>query len=380
MTRRKSSFRGKVGRDVQKQEQASSSYGYLNIPKGISLFKEEGGSRVSLDIIPYIVTDEKHMNRDDEYEVAIPGELWYKKPFFIHRNIGPQKDSVVCPTTWGKRCPICEYRAKQFKEGADKEVTDALKTSLRNLYVVVPLDHKKLDEKPHLWDISQFLFQELLNKEVKEDEAYEDFPDLENGMTLKVRFDSVSLGTNKFAETSRIDFKERDYKYDEEFLEEIPDLDSVLKEYSYKELEKMFFELEDESEEPEEETRSYRKAKDDEPDEEPEEKPKRTRKRKDSDPEPDEEPEEKPRRTRKAKDSDPEEEPEEKPKRTRKPKKDDDEEPEEEKPKRTRKSDKGSSGKEKCPHGYKFGVDTEDYDECTECEIWDDCIEEKEKK
>ena len=32
-----------------------------------------------------------------------------------------------------------------------------------------------------------------------------------------------------------------------------------------------------------------------------------------------------------------------------------------------------------CPHGHKFGVDTDEKDECASCEKWDDCMDEKEK-
>ena len=36
------------------------------------------------------------------------------------------------------------------------------------------------------------------------------------------------------------------------------------------------------------------------------------------------------------------------------------------------------AGWEECPYAYKFGVDTDEYEECDECEKWDDCIEAKE--
>ena len=33
----------------------------------------------------------------------------------------------------------------------------------------------------------------------------------------------------------------------------------------------------------------------------------------------------------------------------------------------------------KCPHGYKFGVDTDENDECDDCPLWDACIDKKEE-
>lgn len=348
----RSKFRGKVSRNVEKQKQDASSYGYLNMPKDVEILKLDGG-RIQLDIMPYIVSDENHPDRDDKLEIAVPGELWYKRPFRIHRSIGSGNDSFVCPTSINKKCPICEYRTKRMKEGADKEETDALKASLRNLYVVIPINHKELDEKPYIWDISQYLFQNLLNDELQENSDYEVFPDLEEGYTLKIRFDEKSIGKNKFNEASRIDFVKREEMYEESILDDIPDLDKVLKILSYQELERKFLEIDDDDTTDEtvnEETdkkpvRRKRPIETKDEDEENEERKPARKRPSTPDPEPDEAKDEPIRR------SHPGKEPEKKP---------------------------GKSS-DRCPHEHKFGVDTDKYDECNKCKIWDDCIDEKEK-
>jgi len=368
--RRTSSFRGKVNKNVDKQKRAASSYGYLMLPKEVSVFAAEPGGRAAIDIIPYEVTDEKHMDREDD--IAIPGTFWYKRPFLIHRNVGVEKDAVVCLKTFSKKCPICEYRSKRIGEGADKEETDKMKTSLRNLYVVIPIGHKKYDEEIHIFDISQAMFQKLLNEELKEDEENEVFPDLEEGKTLKVRFEEKTIGTSKpFAEASRIDFDDREEAYDEAILDDVPDLDSILKEYSYKELQSMCFEMDDEDDNddiPDDE--------DDEEERKPARKKKTVRKKKevvedeDDDDEDDQD------------DEDEEEAPPPKRKSTRKkkpaPAPDEDEDDDEEEEKPTKRKSRTSKSKNKCPHGHKFGVDTDDHDECDKCDVWDDCIEKKE--
>jgi len=66
MKKKRSSFKDKIGRSVERDKQRASSYGYLNLPKGTSIFKVEGGDRVVLDFMPYIVTDATHPDRDDE--------------------------------------------------------------------------------------------------------------------------------------------------------------------------------------------------------------------------------------------------------------------------------------------------------------------------
>ncbi|HCW04372.1 MAG TPA: hypothetical protein DGK91_07515, partial [Clostridium sp.] len=210
---------------------------------------EEPGSRVKLDILPYVVTDPNHPDRDDELGIAVPGALWYKRPFKLHRNIGYNNMPLVCPTSIGKRCPICEYKQRLLKEGKDwrDDSVKALKTYLRNLYIVVPLDNKNYEERPYVWDISDHLFQNKLSIELEENPEYANFPDLEDGYTLRIRFTEEQFGKNKFADTSRIDFEKREKKYDESILDKVPNLDEVLVVLPYEQIEAKFFDSEDDA-------------------------------------------------------------------------------------------------------------------------------------
>ncbi len=362
-TKKQSKFKGKVSSDAKRQQTQASSYGYLNLPQGVNIFSADPGSRMKLDILPYVVTDDKHPDRNEEQDIAMKGDIWYKRPFKTHRNIGSNNETVVCPTSIGKKCPICEYRLKLIKEGRDKEEYAPLKASQRNLYAVVPINSKKFEEKPHVWDISQFLFQNLLNDELEENPDYEVFPDLEEGLTLRIRFDSKTIGTSQpFAEASRIDFEEREHEYEEDMLDDIPKLDEMLNIMSYKELEAKFMEYEDEEDAepvvedaPEDDTPVIRRKKKAKPEPEDDDDKKKNK------PEPEED--------------EPEDDEDEKPV-TRKKKKVEPEEDDEPAPKKTKSSKKGE---DKCPHGHRYGVDTDTKDECDECDIWDDCIEEKEK-
>ena len=371
-----SKFSGKVRDNAQKTKQTGASYGYLNLPKGISMFAPEPGGKCHLDFMPYIVSSPKH---PDGIEV---GEIWYKRPFKAHRNIGVEKDSVICLTSIGKKCPVCEYRAQMIKDGRDKTETDALKPSARNLYVVIPKKNKKLEEKPHLFDISQAMFQNLLAEELEENESNEVFPDLEQGYTLKIRWDSKTIGGSKpFAEASRIDFEDRDDPYSEDIMEDIPDLDAVLNIMTYQALEKKFLEMEDEEAEsegeyktPKQDKRKGKATESDDDDDTPEPEPiKETTKKKKSAPEP--------------VDDDADDETciacqgsgknskggeckicggsGEKP------------QPVQQKPLKTG-SKLEKSGK-KCSFGHVFGTDCEKFDSCDDCDDWDTCIEAKDK-
>lgn len=371
MSEKRNRFRGKVSHNAKKQA-TGAQYGYLRLPKGVNVYQIEGGGRdqprVKFDILPYRVEDENHPDRDKDLEIATVGELWYRRPFFLHRSIGAAKDSLVCPTSVGKKCPICEYRRKRQQAGAEKEEIDAMKASQRNLYALVPIEDKKHEEKIHIWDISQFLFQKLLNEEIEENENYESFPDPEEGYTLRVRFEAKTFGgSNPFFEANRIDFEERNYVYDDEFLATVPCLDHILEVKSYEELERIFLEIEDPDEESE---KGSETAGADDPDQETTS-PRRP-KPKSADPAPadEEEEDEKPRDRR--------------PLRRAPPAPDAGADEEEAPPRQARQAAGPTRQRETkpaaghCPSGYKFGVDTDKYDECAQCSEWETCIDAKE--
>jgi hypothetical protein len=377
--KKKSRFKGAVSRNAERQARGVSQYGYLRLPKGVNIFKEEPRTRVELDVIPYVVTGDNHPDKDEEYGIAVKGELWYKRPYWLHRGVGPDNQSVVCPSSVGKPCPICEYRAQLLKDGArwDDDTVKALKPSMRNLYVVIPKNNKNYSEEPHIWDISQFLFQDKLNEEIQENEEYETFPDLEEGYTVRIRFAEGTFGSNKFAEVSRIDFIERKKPYDESILEKIPSLDDMLEVLPYPTIEAMFFgnmspDEDEEEEYDDEEKKKKRKVDEDEDiddDMEEEEDEEDDDEEVDED-EDDEEDDEDDEDIDDEEDEDEEEEEHDKKKSKKSP------------PKRQQPHSKVTKGKgkNKCPYGHEFGVDNDSYDDCDSCEVWEKCLEASENE
>ncbi len=243
--KKKSSWRGRVKADVDKQEAKRSSYGYLKLPKGISIYTPTPGKTENFDVIPYIVQDNKHPDISDGFPSE--GDQWYKFPFKTHRDVGSDNDAIVCLKTFNKKCPICDHKKQRTKEGAEKEELKELAPKDRNLYLVIPKKHKKLDEEIHILDMSWWLFQTQLNDELREKEEYEIFPSLEEGYTLEVRWKEKSFNKgNPYAEAGRIDFDERKKPYKESILKETYDLSTLLNELTYDELHAKFFELDEE--------------------------------------------------------------------------------------------------------------------------------------
>jgi hypothetical protein len=396
MAKRTSRFGSNVTADIERRKSAGSSYGYLKLPPGVNIYKESAG-KLKVDIIPYIVTDPNHMDGNPEFpDAANPGNPWYKKPILVHRSVGAENQSVVCPKTVGKKCPICEQRAKQQSQGLEKgELVD--KPQLRNLYVVIPIEHKEYEEKFHIWDISNGNFQKKLDEELSENPKAGSFPDPAEGKTLAVRFSEETFNKNKYFEASRIDFEDRD-GYEDKIMEQAPNLDEMISIPTYKELEKMFLELGDEDDADDaEQAPVARKKKVVEEKEAEEEQPFRKKKVvKEPEPEEETEEEEEPEPVSKKKKVVEEEVTSFKRKKVVEPEPEEEDEEEEEpapapvrkkkvveeevvvKKKTTTPAPAATNGS--CPSKHVYGKDWDGYDDCDDCPVFKACGVAHEKK
>src|SRR5690606_31195848 len=124
----------------------------------------------------------------------------------------------------GEKCPICQHRKLQEQQGLDKEEMIG-NASKRNLYLVFPLEDDDYDpETFHIWDVANGNFQSQLDEEIEEDPERGEFPDPEFGKTLEIRFSEESFAGNKFPQTSRINFVDRD-PYEVDIIDDAPCLD-----------------------------------------------------------------------------------------------------------------------------------------------------------
>ena len=341
-----------AGRTARSMEKTKNDYGYLKLPDDINIFKPEGGTEIVFDIVPYPVTDAKHMDNQKYEEDAVVGDLWWKKPIKVHRDVGPEGVQIICPTTIGEKCPICEDGGRRRKAGADWDDIKEIFPKSRTLFLIVPVDVGECEVdyaegEVHVMDQSDYLFLNYLEEEIKRDIDNEGFPDPEDGLSLQTYWREKKLGKKvKYAEASKIDFVERDEQYDAEYIDSLPSLDDMLKILSYKEIEALYLGMEglddndmDEGELEEEKPRRSRSSR-------------RTSRSKPASS----------RRSREVAEDEPEDEPEE-----------------EEKPK-SRRTRPSRESKKKCPFGHEFGVDADEFDDCDKCKVWEDCKDEKAKR
>lgn len=337
--------RQRVRDRARKTVEGKSGIQWMTLPEDFDnkdgFFEHKKGNN-KVVILPYEVSIKNHP------EGLEAGDLWYERSVSIHYGLGASNKSVVCPRTFNKKCPVCEAAGEAWESGEEDDARQ-MWPKRRQIFNVL------VDGEVKLWTLSHYLFGKKLEEEIlyDEDQEFDGFYFLEKdeGYDLKVRFVEQTLGKNKFLEATKIDFLARKKDLPEDLYEEVYDLDTVIECPDYATLKEIFLEEPaDEEDEEEEEERPSRKKR-------------RTRKKR---PEPEPEPEED--------EEDEDEEPED----------DEDEEDEEEpepppkKKKKTRVKKKASKGK--CPSGHEYGTDCDEYpDDCDDCDVWQDCIEEQEK-
>ena len=415
------SMRDKMRERATTREQSGRGGVKFNFPEGreVKFLKIDKACTKKLDFIPYEITVDNHPSG------VAKGDLWYQRTIYTHNKIGPEEKSYLCLKSIGKKCPICDYAAQlQRDPKADDELIKSLKAKERELFQVVDLSSDSDDIL--LWEYSYHLFGKLLEEEIRNSEPEEDFKagfaDLEGGSTLKIRFEKKTMGKNEFYEVKRIDFVERD-DYPESVLDDVLNLDEILNVLPYEKLEGIFLDTDPEPDEKpargkkkddEKEEKSSRRSKKEEDEEPPrrgrgkdkeEEAPKSKRGSKKEEPEEPEEVDiddldldelkayieehELDIKVKRAMDEDDvrelireaQAEAEEPPKRSSRGSKD---KKEEEAPKRGAKKDdksvkRGSKKEEpeddECIGGGTFGEDEGEYDQCMDCDRWDECKE-----
>ena len=96
----------------------------------------------AIDVIPWKVQTDLHPNNKK-------GTWAYTVDYFRHEKVGPLEHNVTCPLrTWGKRCPICEFRdAEMLKPSFNKEYLDRIRAKHRSMYYIwvrnVPAEEQK---------------------------------------------------------------------------------------------------------------------------------------------------------------------------------------------------------------------------------------------
>jgi hypothetical protein len=220
---------------------ASKSF---RLPEGVKQFQIKKAGAHRFDIIPYILKVESPF--------ADIGKPHYERTYHVHRGIGADSDTVVCPKkTFGKPCPICDARARMMKdEDADEELIKSLGPKERQLFQVI--DAREPSEGIQILEMSYHLFGRVLDtrlrsieEEDEDEQDHEYFSDPETGYLIRASFEEKQFARTTYYECTSIDFKDRKEQYENDIIEESYCLDDMLIEMSYDDLKKLFLETTD---------------------------------------------------------------------------------------------------------------------------------------
>lgn len=344
MAKKKRSVRDRLKEKTQEHNKNKDSGSFsarvldLSDYEEVSFFQPKKGKQ-SIDIIPFEA-------KTDSFPKLQKGDIDYVMDFFVHYDVGPGKDRFLClQKTCGLPCPVCEESDMLKEQEGDEKIIEALRPRRRVLYNVIDINNE--DKGIQLFETSHYLFEKELLEEAGADEELIIFSDIEDGRTIKFRASEKKFGGNSFTEFKSFTFEERDEPYEDDIIDEAYSLDKIINVPDYQTVYDSLHGINHTTEEDEE----------DEDEEEVEEKPSRKSKGKSKS---------KKKKSSLADDSaipfdnDEEEEDE------------DEEEAPKKKGKKKSKKKKKSDDNE-CPSGYTFGEDCDEYDECLDCEVWEEC-------
>lgn len=208
----------------------------LNLPAGLEIFSPKEG-KYRFDIVPF------KAGKGNEY--AEPGEWYYERTFWRHRQIGPKKQSFIClKETAGKPCPICDHAAKLARDPKveNSEVINALRAQERQVFLVhmVPADKGEDTGQVLLFEQAHNNFGALLDDRRRTADEGEthivNFDDGSAGATLKVVFKQKDTGMFKYLAAQSIDFIPRPRGLSDELLNHGYCPDAMLNLMDYDEL------------------------------------------------------------------------------------------------------------------------------------------------
>lgn len=324
-------------RQKASQRVAAGSFGILKTTTDAKTWKCDNG-RHDIDIIPYVAG--KHDPQVKE------GEYTYVLEVFVHNKVGAEEDKTfIClHKTYGKPCPICEYRKRLIEEEADEDLIESLKVSKypRSLYNILCHDDPRKSKEIVIFNTSHFLFEKQLVEMAQStprqiEEGYDpiiDFADPEDGYGISF----TREGEGRNTRITGIRFNKRKKAISEKILERAYVLDEIIHIPTYDEVYEAFWgqsrEDKERDEEEEDERRPSRKSS-----RSRDESPKRGSRRRDEEDEPEED-----------------EDGEDDSYLNKNPK-------------------KGKKKKEnECPADGVFGQDHETLDACEECDVWAACL------
>ena len=226
---------------IQKDYQNRNSYGFAGkqvidlealggYTKELFYKAKEGYNKI--DILPYLVTTDKHPQK---VEIGLPD---YVLDLWVHRRVGPSKSNFIClKEMYGLPCHICEEREELEKDPkATKKEIGAMRAKHRCFYCVVDLDLPEAQQTIQLLEESHYLFgKHLLSASVTRSGEFVPFFEREIGQSIEFQAEKVTSTEGSYFNYKQFVFFERE-PYTMEIYDDTFPLDKMLIIPSYEEV------------------------------------------------------------------------------------------------------------------------------------------------
>lgn len=183
---------------------------------------------------------------------VVAGELregdWdYSVDYFVHKNVGPDKGTYICPKkTYGKACPMCE-EAQRLSDENGSDAAKGMWASKRSLLCVQPLDERgRGDNVPMLLDCAYNNFTHDLTDASTACMRGDGVVDFANpgaaGREVSFQIGEESMGGGrKYKIAKNFAFNKRREEIPDSVLDAVPCLDSLLVVSTKEDIEKAMF-------------------------------------------------------------------------------------------------------------------------------------------
>ena len=162
-----------------------------------------------IEILPYIPKSNKHPLLAKG--LLKKGDPDYNLDVFVHRNVGANNTTLVCPKrNYGQACPLCE-EADRLWNGGDKDNAKKLFAQRRVFYNIINTIEQ--DKGIQLYEAAPKTFQDKLeaaqnaadsDPDIQEIAPRAFFADPKNGLSVKITGAQDTFNNNKFIDVSSV--------------------------------------------------------------------------------------------------------------------------------------------------------------------------------
>lgn len=166
------------------------------------------------------------------------GEVNYLLDIWVHRGIGANESTYICPArNYNKPCPICDHIKELKRDGEyDEELVKSLYPKRRTIYNILCYDSEKEERRGiQIWEVAHWFIERHIAPLARAPKSGGFIPFADATMGKSIAF-------TKQAKTEFIGHKlvDRDYEITDEILEQAYCLDELIDVLPYDELYKIY--------------------------------------------------------------------------------------------------------------------------------------------